>query len=102
MKFLHASTALKAFVDVDRVLTSVGTQLPNSRSTLIVSEITVVPTQPSIQYWENSINNVILLKQFIKSVPPIFDALVGVKSNILKQVAEVDDSVSFTIRELMR
>ena len=56
-------------------------------------KITVIPTQPSIQYWENSINNVIQLKQYIKSVPPIFDALVGVKSNILKQVAEVYDTL---------
>lgn len=61
------------------------------KRTLTVNKITVIPTQPSVQYWENSINNVILLKQYIKSVPPIFDALVGVKSNILKQVSEVDD-----------
>lgn len=70
---LIVGAALKAFIDVDRVLT----------------QMTVIPTKPSIQYWEQSINNVIMLKQYIKSISPVFDALVGVKSRLLKGISNV-------------
>ncbi len=51
--------------------------------------MTVIPTKPSLQYWEQSINNVILLKQYIKSISPVFDALVGVKSRLLQGISSV-------------
>jgi len=73
LSILIAGVALKAFIDVDRVLT----------------QMTVIPTKPSIQYWEQSINNVILLKQYIKSISPVFDALVGVKSRLLQGISSV-------------
>ena len=45
--------------------------------------------KPSIQYWEQSINNIIMLKQYVKSIPPIFDALVGAKSRLLLNIHNV-------------
>ncbi|KAL9599083.1 MAG: hypothetical protein Q9179_003687 [Wetmoreana sp. 5 TL-2023] len=62
--FFSIRQALKAFVDVDRVLTA----------------ITIIPTKPTIQYSEQSINNVIALKQYVKSIPAVFEALATVNS----------------------
>ncbi|KAL8879902.1 MAG: hypothetical protein Q9192_008136, partial [Flavoplaca navasiana] len=64
--------ALKAFLDVDRVLTA----------------ITIIPTKPTIQYWRQSINNVIALKQYVNSVPAVFEALTTVKSELLLHINE--------------
>ncbi|KAL2045346.1 hypothetical protein ABVK25_012186 [Lepraria finkii] len=70
--FFAVRQALKAFVDVDRVLTA----------------ITVIPTRPSIQHSEHSINNVILLKQYIKSISPVYEALGGTTSVMLREILE--------------
>ncbi|MCJ1395492.1 MutS protein msh4 [Xylographa bjoerkii] len=61
---------LKSFLDVDRVLT----------------DVIIIPTRPTIQHLEQSINNVILLKQSIKSIPPVFEGLDGVASELLLQI----------------
>ncbi|KAL8802097.1 MAG: hypothetical protein Q9182_004041 [Xanthomendoza sp. 2 TL-2023] len=71
--FFAVRQALKAFVDVDRVLTA----------------ITIMPTKPTIQYWEQSINNVIALKQYVKSIPAVFEALATVKSELLLNISEL-------------
>ncbi|KAL8912148.1 MAG: hypothetical protein Q9171_002782 [Xanthocarpia ochracea] len=71
--FFGVRQALKAFLDVDRVLTA----------------ITIIPTKPTIQYWEQSINNVIALKQYVKSVPAVFEALATVKSELLLHINEL-------------
>ncbi|KAL8640677.1 MAG: hypothetical protein Q9226_008720, partial [Calogaya cf. arnoldii] len=51
--------------------------------------ITIIPTKPTIQYWEQSINNVIALKQYLSSVPAIFEALATVKSELLLHINEL-------------
>ncbi|KAL8819842.1 MAG: hypothetical protein Q9223_001817 [Gallowayella weberi] len=71
--FFAVRQALKAFVDVDRVLTA----------------ITIIPTKPTIQYWEQSINNVIALKQYVKSIPAVFEALATVKSELLLNISDL-------------
>ncbi|KAL8924382.1 MAG: hypothetical protein Q9172_002729 [Xanthocarpia lactea] len=71
--FFAVRQAMKAFLDVDRVLTA----------------ITIIPTKPTIQYWEQSINNVIALKQYVKSVPAVFEALATVKSELLLHINEL-------------
>ncbi|KAL8832463.1 MAG: hypothetical protein Q9170_004874 [Blastenia crenularia] len=68
--FFAIRQALKAFVDVDRILTA----------------ITIIPTKPTPQYWEQSINNVIALKQYVKSIPAIFEALATVNSKLLLEI----------------
>lgn len=45
--------------------------------------------KPSIQYSEQSINNVISLKQYVKSVPPIYEALKTARSELLVEILEV-------------
>ncbi|KAL8884004.1 MAG: hypothetical protein Q9215_007859 [Flavoplaca cf. flavocitrina] len=71
--FFAVRQALKAFLDVDRVLTA----------------ITIIPTKPTIQYWQQSINNVIALKQYVNSVPAVFEALTTVKSELLLHINEL-------------
>ena len=80
--------ALKAFVDVDRVLTAVG-DINLSFANVLNEQITTIPTKPSIQLWEQSINNVILVKQYIKSIPPVYEALLGTTSKQLQDIREV-------------
>ncbi|MCJ1474638.1 MutS protein msh4 [Lambiella insularis] len=71
--FFAIRQALKSFLDMDRVLT----------------DVIIIPTRPTIQHLEQSINNVILLKQSIKSVPPIFEALDGVTSELLRAIRQL-------------
>ncbi|KAL9597492.1 MAG: hypothetical protein Q9219_005125 [cf. Caloplaca sp. 3 TL-2023] len=77
--FFAVRQALKAFVDVDRVLTA----------------ITIIPAKPTIQYREQSINNVIALKQYVKSIPAIFEALATAN----KGIADVEALIDATINE---
>ncbi|KAI4126757.1 MAG: hypothetical protein LQ347_004842 [Umbilicaria vellea] len=68
--FFASRQALKAFLDVDRVLTA----------------IILVPVKASIQYSEQSINNIILLKQYVKSIPSVFEALAAARGDLLVQI----------------
>ena len=69
--FFAVRQALKSFVDTDRVLTA----------------ISIIPTRPTIQYSQQSINNVIMLKQYVRSVHPIYEALSNVQSDLLRAIA---------------
>ncbi|KAL6716183.1 MutS protein msh4 [Lecanora helva] len=71
--FFAVRQALKAFIDVDRVLTA----------------ITVIPTKPSIHHCEQSINSVILLKQYVKSIPAVYEALAACTSPLLQSIARL-------------
>ncbi|EON65045.1 hypothetical protein W97_04280 [Coniosporium apollinis CBS 100218] len=72
----YAEPPLKAFLDVDRILTS----------------LIVVPTKPSVQHTEQSINQVIMLKRFVNSVKPIYEALTGARSAMLTNIRELCSS----------
>lgn len=78
--FFAVRQALKAFVDVDRVLTA----------------ITLIPTKPSILHSEQSINNVISLKQYVKSIPPIYEALETTRSELLVGIYELCSPANYT------
>lgn len=56
---------------------------------MLIQQITIIPTKPTIQYWEQSINNIIALKQYVNSIPAIFEALTTVKSELLLHINEV-------------
>ncbi|KAL8973963.1 MAG: hypothetical protein Q9197_001792 [Variospora fuerteventurae] len=71
--FFAVRQALKAFVDVDRILTAV----------------TIIPKKPTVQYWEQSINNVIALKQYVKAIPAVFEALATVQSGLLLDISRL-------------
>lgn len=61
---------LKPFLDVDRMLT----------------KLILIPTQPSLNDTEQSVNNVIMLKQFVMLIQPVFEALTGARSMMLQEI----------------
>ncbi|KAL2354274.1 muts domain V-domain-containing protein [Cryomyces antarcticus] len=69
---LICTTALKAFLDVDKILTA----------------LIMIPTTSSVQHTEQSVNNVIMLKQFVNSIKPIFEALTGSRSAMLEEIRQ--------------
>jgi DNA mismatch repair protein MSH4 len=62
--------ALKHFLDVDRILT----------------QLILIPTQPSLKDTEQSVNNVIMLKQTVMLIRPVFEALTGARSTMLQEI----------------
>lgn len=82
--------ALKPFLDVDRMLT----------------KLILIPTQPSLADTEQSVNNVMMLKQFVMLIQPVFKALTGARSLMLQEIrnlcsAENIDPVRDLIREAL-
>lgn len=56
---------------------------------LIARQLIIIPTAPSLTYVEQSINNVIVLRQFLQSIDPIFQALAGAQSVLLANIRKV-------------
>ncbi|CAN9435400.1 unnamed protein product [Alternaria alternata] len=71
--FFATQAALKNFFDADRILTA----------------LIITPSKPTLQTTEQSINHIIMLKQFINSVRPVFEALTGTKSVMLNNIREI-------------
>lgn len=61
---------------------------PGVNRSLLV-QIIIVPVKTTIQYWEQSINNIILLKQYVKSIPPVPEALANARSDLLGDIRRV-------------
>ncbi|KAG9541811.1 hypothetical protein KCU79_g18374, partial [Aureobasidium melanogenum] len=68
--FFATRAALKTILDADKILT----------------QLIIIPTKPSLQSTEQSINHVIMLKQFVASIQPVYEALTGSKSVMLKEI----------------
>lgn len=88
--FFAVRQALKPFLDVDRILT----------------QLILISTQPSLKDTEQAVNNVIMLKQFVTLVGPMFEALTGARSTMLQEIrnlcsAENIDPVQELIREAL-
>ncbi|KAJ4988349.1 MutS domain V [Stagonosporopsis vannaccii] len=71
--FFSTRAALKNFLDADRILTG----------------LIVKPVKPTLQTTEQAINQVIMLKQFILSVSPVYEALTGARSSMLNNIREL-------------
>ncbi|KAJ4380241.1 MutS protein msh4 [Didymella sp. IMI 355093] len=71
--FFATRAALRNFLDADRILTA----------------LTVKPVKPTLQTTEQAINQVIMLKQFVISVNPVFEALAGARSSMLNNIREL-------------
>ena len=59
----------------------------------------MIPKYPTVQYIEQTINNVIALKKYIKSIPAVHEALVESSSEILRGIFDVgrtEDCVTAT------
>ena len=85
-------TELNRLVDTDRALANVcdGSTLRWKRLT---PKLVLVPKKLDLQYLEQSVNNVLMLKSYVDSVKPIWQALVGVSSEELQKIREVRLSV---------
>ncbi|KAJ4312218.1 MutS protein msh4 [Neodidymelliopsis sp. IMI 364377] len=70
--FFATRAALNNFLDADRILTA----------------LIVKPVKPTIQTTEQAINQVIMLKQFVSCVHPVFEALTGARSSMLNNIRE--------------
>ncbi|KAJ5963941.1 uncharacterized protein N7479_003817 [Penicillium vulpinum] len=71
--FVSVRQALKGFIDADKVLTA----------------IILVPTKRTIQYVEQSVNNVIMLKTYVSAIKKIFQALGAAQSDLLLTIREL-------------
>lgn len=52
-------------------------------------QLILVPTKPSFQHAEQSINNVIMLKTYVSSIRPVYEALAGAQSALLLTIRDV-------------
>ncbi|KAF2098960.1 hypothetical protein NA57DRAFT_39496 [Rhizodiscina lignyota] len=68
--FYATRQALKNLPDVDRILT-----------TLII-----VPNEHDVTHAEQDINRIIMLKEFVERIRPVYEALSGSESEVLKQI----------------
>ena len=89
--YTDLDVALKAFLDVDKLLTSVSDA---GMATLICSDLShlqliSIPTKQSLQNTEHAINDVILLKHFVGAANAVFEALTGARSFLLVSIREV-------------
>jgi len=71
--FFASRAALKNFLDADKILTS----------------LIVIPTRPTLFTTEQSINHIIMLKQFVNSVYPVYEGLIGARSAMLINIREL-------------
>ncbi|KAJ5104169.1 hypothetical protein N7532_004698 [Penicillium argentinense] len=71
--FVSVRQALRGFIDSDRVLTS----------------IILVPTKQTVQYVEQSVNNMIMLKTYVSSIRNIYQALGAAQSDLLLSIREL-------------
>ena len=71
--FFAVRQALKPFLDVDKMLT----------------QLILIPMQPSLKDTEQAVNNVIMLKHFISHIQPVFEALMGARSKLLREIRAI-------------
>ncbi|KAL0637754.1 MutS protein msh4 [Maublancomyces gigas] len=65
--FFQTRQALKPFLDMDRLLTALIT----------------IPVKPSLKHSEQSVNNIIILKQTLSCVIPVYESLASARSELL-------------------
>jgi DNA mismatch repair protein MSH4 len=52
-------------------------------------QLVIIPTKVNFQYAEQCINNVLMLKAFVDSIKPLWQALAGASSGILLKIRQV-------------
>ncbi|RPA93986.1 hypothetical protein L873DRAFT_1837804 [Choiromyces venosus 120613-1] len=74
--FFQARQALKPFLDMDRLLTALIT----------------MPVKPSLKHSEQAINNIIILKQSLSFIAPVYDSLGSARSWLLVSIRNLCES----------
>lgn len=80
--------ALKGFMDVEKLLTSVSLSFSDT-TTKLINKLILVPTHDDIQYAEQSINNVLILKKFVQSIPLLNATLSLATSPLLRRIRDI-------------
>jgi DNA mismatch repair protein MSH4 len=52
----------------------------------------IIDQRPSVRQWEQSINNVLVLKHYLRAVPAVYEALSGAASELLLSIRQVNSS----------
>lgn len=68
--FFEVRKALKGFGDVEKLLT----------------KLVVLPAEPSLEATQQAINNVLMIKSFVVSVPGLFESLAAARCDLLVEV----------------
>lgn len=50
---------------------------------LLTSQLIIIPAQPDMRQAEQSINNILMLKSFVQSAIPLYEALAGASSDLI-------------------
>lgn len=53
------------------------------------SKLIIIPKAPNIMYSEQSINHVLMLKGFIHTIPPLYESLIGARSELLATIRDI-------------
>ncbi|OHE98466.1 MutS domain V [Colletotrichum orchidophilum] len=84
--FAEVRTALKAFPDVESMLT----------------KLVIIPNKPSVEASERAINHILLVKTFIDAVPAVFQALGPAASPLLSKIRDLcRPELTGAVRELV-
>ncbi|KAI1004308.1 hypothetical protein K3495_g3902 [Podosphaera aphanis] len=70
--FVQTRQALKSIHDIEKLLSS----------------LIIIPIKPDIRHSEQSINNILMLKKFVKTIPLLYEALGTVCSDLLSVIRE--------------
>lgn len=52
------------------------------------SQLIVVPKNLTMDYMEQSINKILMLKQFLQAITPLYEVLAGTRSELLTQIRD--------------
>lgn len=52
-------------------------------------QLVILPTKVNFQYAEQCINNILMLKAFVDSIKPLWQALAGASSRDLQKIRQV-------------
>ncbi|KAK7449964.1 MutS domain V [Colletotrichum acutatum] len=84
--FAEVRTALKAFPDVESMLT----------------KLVIIPNKPSVEASERAINHILVVKTFIDAVPPVFQALGPATCPLLAKIRDLcRPELTAAVRELV-
>ncbi|OAP62176.1 hypothetical protein AYL99_04379 [Fonsecaea erecta] len=78
--FFAVRSALKSFVDADRVLAA----------------LVIISTRQDFHYMEQSINNVLMLKTLVDGIKPVCQALAGANSEELQMIRQLCDAGNYS------
>jgi DNA mismatch repair protein MSH4 len=74
--------------------------LGNCTVTLLTKQLIIVPLQPDPRHSEQSINNILMLKNFVETAPKFYEILAGARSELLVEIQKYcnPDNLDYTVQ----